>query len=162
MYQGRTVFAQVMNFLPIHRFRQCVEWYKGNKGVRNFLCLDQYRCMAFAQLTCRESIRDIECCMRSMQRNLYHMGIKGKIFRSTLAYANENRDWRIYCDFAHEQVLINIARKLYADKDFGLELDETVYALDASTIDLCLSLFSWAKFRIVKFSHRHVSFFLFL
>ena len=104
--------------------------------------------MAFAQLTYRESLRDIECCMRSMQRKLYHMGIKGNISRSTLAYANENRDWRIYCDFA--QVLINQARKLYAHEDFGLDLDETVYALDASTIDLCLSLFPWASFRKTK------------
>ena len=148
MYQGRTVFAQVMDFLPMHKFRKCVDRYQGNKGVRTFSCLDQYRCMAFAQLTYRESLRDIECCMRSMQSKLYHMGIKGKISRNTLAYANEHRDWRIYCDFA--QLLINIARKLYADDDFGLALDETVYALDASTIDLCLSLFPWARFRRSK------------
>jgi len=148
LYQGRTVFAQVMDFLPMHKFRQCVDRYKGNKGVRTFSCLDQYRCTAFAQLTYRESLRDIECCMRSVQRKLYHMGIKGKISRSTLAHANENWDWRIYCDFA--QTLIKIARKMYADDDFGLELAETVYALDASTIDLCLSLFPWAKFRKTK------------
>jgi len=148
LYQGRTVFSQVMDFLPMHKFRKCVDRYQGNKGVRTFSCLDQYRCMAFAQLTYRESLRDIECCMRAMQRKLYHMGIKGKISRNTLAYANGHRDWRIYCDFA--QILINIARKLYADDDFGLELDETVYALDASTIDLCLSLFPWARFRKSK------------
>ena len=124
MYQGRTVFAQVMDFLPMHKFRQCVDRYAGNKGVRTFSCLDQYRCMAFAQLTYRESLRDIECCMRTMHPKLYHMGIKGKISRSTLAYANENRDWRIYSDFA--QLLISIARRLYADDDFGLELDQTV------------------------------------
>ncbi len=148
MYQGRTVFAQVMDFLPMHKFRQCVDRYQGNKGIRTFSCLDQLRCMAFAQLTYRESLRDIECCMRSMHPKLYHMGIKGKISRSTLAHANENRDWRIYCDFA--QILINVARKMYAHDDFGLELVETVYALDASTIDLCLSLFPWARFRKTK------------
>ena len=148
MYQGKTIFSQVMGFLPMHSFRQCVNRYNGNKGVKKFSCLDQFMCMAFAQLTYRESLRDIECCLRSMQRKLYHMGIRSKIARSTLAYANENRDWRIYCDFA--QVLIHIARKLYADEEFGLELEETVYALDASTIDLCLSLFPWAKFRKTK------------
>ena len=148
MYQGKTIFSQVMDFLPMHSFRQCVNRYNGNKGVKKFSCLDQFMCMAFAQLTYRESLRDIECCLRSMQRKLYHMGIRSKIARSTLAYANENRDWRIYCDFA--QVLIHIARKLYADEEFGLELEETVYALDASTIDLCLSLFPWAKFRKTK------------
>ena len=148
MYQGQTIFSQVMDFLPMHSFRQCVNRYNGNKGVKKFSCLDQFMCMAFAQLTYRESLRDIECCLRSVQRKLYHMGIRSKIARSTLAYANENRDWRIYCDFA--QVLIHIARKLYADEEFGLELEETVYALDASTIDLCLSLFPWAKFRKTK------------
>ncbi len=148
MYQGQTIFSQVMDFLPMHNFRQCVNRYNGNKGVKKFSCLDQFMCMAFAQLTYRESLRDIECCLRAVQRKLYHMGIRSKIARSTLAYANENRDWRIYCDFA--QVLIHIARKLYADEDFGLELEETVYALDASTIDLCLSLFPWAKFRKTK------------
>lgn len=148
MYQGRTVFAQVMDFLPMHKFRQCVDRYTGNKWVRTFSYLDQYRCLAFAQLTYRESLKDIECCMRAMQPKLYHMGIKSKISRSTLAYANENRDWRIYSDFA--QILISIARRLYADEDFGLELDHTVYALDASTIDLCLTLFPWAKFRKTK------------
>lgn len=148
MYQGKTIFSQIMDFLPMHSFRQCVNRYNGNKGIKKFSCLDQFMCMAFAQLTYRESLRDIECCLRSVQRKLYHMGIRSKVARSTLAYANENRDWRIYCDFA--QVLIHKARKLYADEEFGLELEETVYALDASTIDLCLSLFPWAKFRKTK------------
>ena len=148
MYQGKTIFSQIIDFLPMHSFRQSVNRYDGNKGIKKFSCLDQFMCMAFAQLTYRESLRDIECCLRSMQPKLYHMGIRGNIARSTLAYANENRDWRIYCDFA--QVLIDQARKLYADDDFGLELEETVYALDASTIDLCLSLFPWARFRKTK------------
>ena len=148
MNKGQTIFSQVMDFLPMYKFRECVDRYEGNKGIRTFSCLDQFMSMAFAQLTYRESLRDIECCLRSMQPKLYHMGIRGKISRSTLSYANENRDWRIYCDFA--QVLIDIARKLYANEDLGLELEETVYALDASTIDLCLSLFPWAKFRRTK------------
>jgi len=148
MNYGSTIFSQIMKFIPSHRFRQCVDRYEGNKGVKSFSCLDQFLCMAFAQLTYRESLRDIECCLRVMGPKLYHMGIRGNISRSTLAYANENRDWRIYCDFA--QVLIQTARKLYADENFGLELDETVYALDASTIDLCLTLFPWAKFRKTK------------
>ena len=148
MNSGRTVFSQLMDFLPKYDFTRCVDRYRGNHRVRSFSCLDQYRCMAFAQLTYRESLRDIECCLRAMREKLYHMGIRGKISRSTLADANEKRDWRIYCDFA--QVLIHIARKLYADDDFGLELEETVYALDASTIDLCLSLFPWARFRKTK------------
>jgi len=145
---GRTVFSQLMDFLPKYDFTRCVDRYRGNHRVRFFSCLDQYRCMAFAQLTYRESLRDIECCLRAMREKLYHMGIRGKISRSTLADANGKRDWRIYCDFA--QVLIHIARKLYDDDDFGLELEETVYALDASTIDLCLSLFPWARFRKTK------------
>jgi uncharacterized protein DUF4372/DDE family transposase len=148
MYQGKTIFSQIMDFLPMYNFRQCVNRYKGNKGIKKFSCHDQFLCMAFAQLTYRESLRDIECCLRSMQTKLYHMGIRTKVARSTLAYANENRDWRIYCDFA--QVLIHVARELYANDDFGLDLEETVYALDASTIDLCLSLFPWAKFRQSK------------
>ena len=148
MNSGRTVFSQLMDFLPKYDFTRCVDRYRGNHRVRSFSCLDQYRCMAFAQLTYRESLRDIECCLRAMREKLYHMGIRGKISRSTLADANEKRDWRIYCDFA--QVLIHIARKLYDDDDFGLELEETVYALDASTIDLCLSLFPWARFRKTK------------
>ena len=148
MNSGRTVFSQLMDFLPKYDFTRCVDRYRGNHRVRSFSCLDQYRCMAFAQLTYRESLRDIECCLRAIREKLYHMGIRGKISRSTLADANEKRDWRIYCDFA--QVLIHIARKLYDDDDFGLELEETVYALDASTIDLCLSLFPWARFRKTK------------
>ena len=148
MYQGRSVFSQVLDFLPMHKFRQCVNRYSGNKGVRTFTCFDQFMCMAFAQLTYRESLRDIECCLRAMKEKLYHMGIKGSISRSTLADANEKRDWRIYSDFA--LLLIDQARQLYADEDFGLELKETVYALDASTIDLCLSVFPWARFRTTK------------
>ncbi len=148
MYTGQLVFSQLMDFLPMHRFRQCVNRYNGNRHVKSFSCLDQFFCMAFAQLSYRESLRDIESCMRAMQKKLYHLGIRSKISKSTLADANENRDWRIYADFA--QVLISIARKLYADDDFGIELDETVYALDASTIDLCLSLFPWARFRKSK------------
>jgi len=148
MYHGRTVFSQILEFLPMHNFRQCVNRYNGNKGVRTFTCLDQFMCMAFAQLTYRESLRDIECCLRAMKEKLYHMGIRGNISRSTLADANEKRDWRIYSDFALQ--LIDQARQLYADEDFGLELKETVYALDASTIDLCLSVFPWARFRTTK------------
>ncbi len=148
MYQGRTVFSQALDFLPMHKFRQCVNRYSGNKGVRTFTCIDQFMCMAFAQLTYRESLRDIECCLRAMKEKLYHMGIKGSISRSTLADANEKRDWRIYSDFA--LLLIDQARQLYVDEDFGLELKETVYALDASTIDLCLSVFPWARFRTTK------------
>ena len=148
MYKGQIVFSQIMDFLPIKKFRRCVDRYNGNYRVRSFTCFDQFMCMAFAQLTYRESLRDIECCLRAMKDKLYHMGIRGKVSRSTIAYANENRDWRIYCDFA--QILIHEARKLYADEDFGLQLDETVYALDATIIDLCLSVFPWAKFRKSK------------
>ena len=148
MNQGSTIFTQVMGFLPRHKFRQCVNRYKGNYRVRSFTCFDQFLCMAFAQLTYRESLRDIVCCLRVMHDKLYHMGIRAKISRTTLSRANENRDWHIYCDFA--QVLIHQARKLYADDDFGLELKETVYALDSTTIDLCLSLFPWARFKKTK------------
>ena len=148
MYSGRLVFSQLMDFLPMHHFRQCVNRYNGNYHMKYFSCLDQFLCMAFAQLSYRESLRDIESCLRAMQNKLYHMGIRSKVAKSTLADANEKRDWRIYADFA--QVLINIARDLYLDDDFGVELNETVYALDASTIDLCLSLFPWAKFRRTK------------
>jgi len=143
-----TVFAQVMNFLPIKAFRRCVERYDGNRKVKSFTCMDQFLCMAFAQLTYRESLRDIETCLRVMQPKLYHMGIRGRIARSTLADANENRDWRIYADFA--QVLIAQARPLYQNEDFGVELENTAYALDSTTIDLCLSLFPWASFRKTK------------
>jgi len=145
MYTGETVFSQIMDFLPLHEFRKCVKRYQGHYKVKSFSCLDQFLCMSFAQLTYRESLRDIEACLRSMQNKLYHMGIRGKVSRSTLADANENRDWRIYADFA--QVLIHQARSLYADDDFGVELDQTVYALDTTTIDLCLSLFPWARFQ---------------
>jgi len=148
MYQGTTVFSQITDSIPMHQFRKCVERHNGNKGTRSFSCWDQFLCMAFAQLTYRESLRDIECCLRSVPEKLYHMGIKGNISRSTLAEANENRNWRIYSDFA--QVLIHTARSLYANEPFDLDLNETVYALDASTIDLCLSLFPWAKFRRTK------------
>jgi hypothetical protein len=148
MYQGQTVFSQVMDFLPEKKFRQCVNRYSGNYRVRSFTCYDQLLSMAFAQLTYRESLRDIECCLRAMREKLYHMGIRGKVSRSTLAEANEKRDWRIYSDFA--QILIHEARRLYVDDDFGLQLKETVYALDSSTIDLCLSVFPWARFRKTK------------
>jgi hypothetical protein len=148
MNQGQTVFSQVMDFLPKKKFRQCVNRYQGNCRIRSFSCFDQFLSMAFAQLTYRESLRDIECCLRAMQEKLYHMGIRGKVSKSTLADANELRDWRIYGDFA--QILIDKARQLYANDDFGLELKETVYALDASIIDLCLSVFPWAKFRKTK------------
>ena len=145
MNTGRTVFAQLIDSLPMYEFRKCVQRYRGNYKVRSFSCLDQFLCMAFAQLSYRESLRDIEACLRAMQMKLYHMGIRGKVSRSTLAKANENRDWRIFADFA--QVLIHIARDLYVDDEFGVELDQTVYALDSTTIDLCLSLFPWARFR---------------
>jgi hypothetical protein len=148
MNQGQYIFSQIMDFLPKKKFDRCVDLYDGNHRMRSFSCFDQFLCMAFAQLTYRESLRDIECCLRTMQKKLYHIGIRGQVSRSTLADANENRDWRIYCDFA--QILIQEARKLYANDDFGLELKETVYALDASTIDLCLSVFPWAKFRRSK------------
>ena len=137
-----------MDFLPMHQFRRCVEKYQGNYRMRSFSCLDQFLSMAFAQLSYRESLRDIESCLRAMHNKLYHLGIRTRVSKSTLAYANEHRDWRIYADFA--QVLIHIARELYRNDDFGVELDETVYALDASTIDLCLSLFPWARFRKTK------------
>jgi transposase len=142
---GETVFSQLMDFLPMHEFRKCVQRYDGNYKVKSFSCFDQFLCMAFAQLTYRESLRDIEVCLRSMQKKLYHIGIRGKVSRSTLADANENRDWRIYADFA--QVLIRRARDLYSSDEFCIELDQTVYAPDSTTIDLCLSLFPWAKFR---------------
>jgi hypothetical protein len=145
---GRTVFAQIMDFIPLFQFRQCVARYNGNYKVITFTCLDQFLCMAFAQLTYRESLRDIEACLRVAKPKLYHMGIRSNVSRNTLAHANENRDWRIYADFA--QVLIKIARELYANEDFGLELKNAVYAFDSTTIDLCLSVFPWAKFRKTK------------
>jgi len=148
MNTKRTVFSQVMDYLPLHEFRKCVKRYRGNYKVKSFYCLDQFLCMAFAQLTYRESLRDIEACLRSMQNKLYHMGIRAGVSRNNLAHANERRDWRIYADFA--QVLIHQARSLYADDDFGVELEQTVYALDTTTIDLCLSLFPWAQFQRQK------------
>ena len=137
-----------MDFLPIYEFHQCVQRYHGHYKMKSFSCWDQFLCMAFAQLTYRESLRDIEACLRSAQRKLYHMGIRGKVSRNTLAHANQVRDWRIYADFA--QILIARARRLYADDSFGIELNQTAYALDSTTIDLCLSLFPWAKFRAHK------------
>ena len=137
-----------MDFAPSFHFHQCVDRYNGNYKVITFTCLDQFLCMAFAQLTYRESLRDIEACLRVAKSKLYHMGIRGTVSRNTLAHANENRDWRIYSDFA--QVLIKIARELYANEDFGLELKNAVYAFDSTTIDLCLSVFPWAKFRKTK------------
>jgi hypothetical protein len=145
MNTGSMVFSQLMSLLPIHDFQKCVQRYRGNYKVQDFSCFDQFLCMAFAQLTYRESLRDIESCLRAVKSKLYHMGIRGNIARSTLADANENRDWRIYADFA--QVLIHTARGLYLHDGFGLELDQTVYALDSTTIDLCLALFPWARFR---------------
>lgn len=148
MYSGKLVFSQVIDHLPMHTFRRCVKRYQGNYKVKEFTCLDQFLCMAFAQLTYRESLRDIEACLRAQGGKLYHMGIRSQVARNTLANANKVRDWRIYADLA--QSLIPVARKLYLDEDFGLELDQTVYALDATTIDLCLSLFPWAEFRQTK------------
>jgi hypothetical protein len=148
MHVGKLIFSQVIEHLPMHTFRRCVARYYGNRYKKTFSCLDQYLCMAFAQLAYRESLRDIEACLRAQKDKLYHMGIRGNVSRSTLADANERRDWRIYADIA--QALIRIARTLYADEELGLELDNTVYALDASTIDLCLSVFPWALFRSTK------------
>ena len=148
MHIGHLVFSQVMAHLPKHTFRRCVRKYNGERKVKSFSCLDQFLVMAFAQLTYRESLRETVVCLRSQSEKLYHMGIRGGISRNTLSNANKVRDWRIYADFA--QALINRARPLYADEDLGLDLNNTVYALDASTIDLCLSLFPWAKFRSTK------------
>jgi hypothetical protein len=145
MNSGQTIFAQVMEFLPLPEFRRCVERYRGDYKVQSFSCWDQFLCLAFAQLTGRESLRDIEACLRSQQGKLYHMGFRGRISRNTLAHANETRDWRIFADFA--RVLITTARQLYRHEPFGVELAETVYALDSTTIDLCLSMFPWAQFR---------------
>ncbi|MFN2367826.1 MAG: IS4 family transposase, partial [Desulfurivibrionaceae bacterium] len=148
MYTGKLIFSQVIDYLPKHTFRQCVSRYQGNRKVKNFTCLDQFLCMTFAQLTYRESLRDIEVCLRAQQSKLYHMGIRGGIARNTLSNANKIRDWRIYADLA--QSLITTARELYIGEDLGIEFDNTVYALDASTIDLCLSVFPWATFRQTK------------
>jgi hypothetical protein len=148
MHLGKLVFAQITQHLPLTTFRRCVARYGGEHKVKSFSCLDQYLCMAFAQLTYRESLRDIQACLRAQASKLYHMGIKARVSRSTLADANEVRDWRIHAEFA--QSLIGIARPLYASEPFGVDLKETVYALDASTIDLCLSVFPWAPFRSTK------------
>jgi hypothetical protein len=145
MNSAKTIFAQLMDFIPSYEFRCCVQRYQGSYKIKSFSCWDQFLSMAFAQLTYRESLRDIEACLRAAPSKLYHMGIRSQISRNTLAHANEVRDWRIYADFA--QVLIQEARSLYSDEPFGVELDQTVYALDATTIDLCLSLFPWAQFR---------------
>ena len=148
MYSGKLVFAQLVDHLPLHTFRRCVARYRGHHKVKRFSCLDQYLCMAFAQLTDRTSLRDIETCLRAQQNKLYHMGIRSRVARATLADANTQRDWRIYADFA--QALIRIARPLYAQDTFGVDLEQTVYALDSTTVDLCLSLFPWAHFMSIK------------
>lgn len=145
MNSGKSIFSQLMDFLPTQEFRVCVNRYRGDYKLKSFSCWDQFLCMAFAQLTYRESLRDIEACLRAHQSRLYHMGIRGRVSRNTLANANSVRDWRIYQDFA--QVLIALARELYVNESFGVDLNQTVYALDATTIDLCLSLFPWATFR---------------
>ena len=148
MYQGKLVFAQIMEHWPVHEFQKCVSRYAGNYKSRGFSCNDQFLCMSFAQLTFRESLRDIEAGLRSVPAKLYHLGFRSRIARATLADANETRDWRIYADFA--QVLIGIARPMYATEPLGIDLDATVYALDSTTIDLCLAVFPWAHFRKEK------------
>jgi len=148
MYTGKLVFAQAMDHLPMHTLRRCIQRYHGDRYSKSFSSMEQYRCMAFAQLTYRESLRDIEACLRAQQNKLYHMGIRSPIARSTLADANEKRDWRIYADFA--QSLIQIAQRLYVNEALGVELDNSVYALDSTLIDLCLSVFPWANFRTTK------------
>ena len=148
MYTGTTIFAQIMNLLPWRRFQTCVAKYNGDYKIKTFKCAEHFRVMAFAQLTYRESLRDIEACLRAMDFRLYHMGIKSTVSRNNLAHANETRDWRIYADFA--QILINRAKVLYANEQLGTDLDATVYALDSTTIDLCMSLFPWARFRKTK------------
>jgi hypothetical protein len=145
MNSGKTIFSQLLEFLPSYEFRQCVKRYRGHYKIKSFSCWDQFLCMAFAQLSYRESLRDIQACLRGNQQKLYHMGFRGKVSRNTLAHANQVRDWKIYADFA--QILIAQARSLYAKESFGVELKQTVYAFDATTIDLCLSLFPWAQFR---------------
>ena len=145
MNGGKSIFSQLTDYLPWPQFQECVARYRGDYKLKSFSCWDQFLCMAFAQLTYRESLRDIEACLRANQTKLYHMGIRGRVSRNTLAHANSVRDWRIYADFAH--LLIQQARALYRDEEFGLALQQTVYALDVTTIDLCLSLFPWAYFR---------------
>ena len=148
MYEGQLVFAQLMQHVPRTTFRRCVARYQGERKVHSFSCLDQFLSMAFAQLTFRESLRDIEACLRAHRSKLYHLGIRSAVARNTLANANAVRDWRIYADFA--QSLIGIARPLHVDEPFGIDLQDTVYALDATTIDLCLSVFPWAPFQSTK------------
>jgi len=148
MNKGRTIFAQVIDHIPVQEFQKCVIRYGGDRNRRGFSCWDQFLCLAFAQLTYRESLRDIEACLRSVGSKLYHMGFRGRVSRSTLADANESHDWRIYAAFA--QVLIHTARPMYASESLGFDLDNTVYALDSTTIDLCLSVFPWARFRSRK------------
>lgn len=148
MYAGKLVFAQVMEVAPWHTFRRLVAKYRGDFNVRTFSCLDQFLSMAFAQITYRESLRDIEACLEAHATKAYHLGLRGNFTRSNLADANERCDWRLHCEFA--QALIRIARRLYATEPLGLELDNTVYALDSTTIDLCLTLFPWAPFRSTK------------
>jgi hypothetical protein len=148
MYEGKLIFSQLMDFIPWRRFQTCVTRYRGDYKVKTYTCAEHFRVMAFAQLTYRHSLREIETCLRAVQPKLYHMGIRSTIGHSNLAHANNQRDWRIYADFA--QVLIHKAKQLYLDEDLGLDIDATVYALDASTIDLCLSMFPWAKFRKTK------------
>jgi hypothetical protein len=145
MNSGKTIFSQLMDFLSPYEFRQCVQRYNGNFKIKSFSCWDQFLCMAFAQLTFRESLRDIQACLRATPARLYHAGIRGKVSRNTLAHANQVRDWRIYADFA--QMQIAKARALYVNDSFGVELDHCVYALDSTTIDLCLAVFPWAQFR---------------
>ncbi len=145
MNTGQTIFAQLMEFIPRHQFQICVDRYQGNRYVKGFSCWDQFLCLAFAQLTERSSLRDIETCLRAQPSKLYHIGFRGRVSRATLADANELRDWRIYRDFA--QVLIGMARDLYREESLGVDLSETVYAFDSTTVDLCLSLFPWAQFR---------------
>ena len=148
MYTGSTIFSQVMQYVPWRRFQTCVRRYRGDYKVKDFTCADHFRVLAFAQLTYRESLRDIETCLRAMRSKLYHMGLRSTVSRNNLSHANETRDWRIYADFA--QILIAQARRLYIDDDLGIDLQATVYALDSTTIDLCLSLFPWARFRKAK------------
>lgn len=148
MHSGKLVFAQVMEFAPWHTFRRLVSKYRGDFNVRTFSCLDHFLCMAFAQFTYRESLRDVEACFGSQATSLYHLGIRGNVVRSNIADANESRDWRIYCEFAH--ALIRIARRLYAEEALAVDLANTVYALDSTTIDLCLSLFPWAPYMQTK------------
>lgn len=148
MHQGRTIFAQLLDYLPRHRFHHCVERYRGDHRVHKFSCFDQFLCMAFAQLTGRESLRDIEACLRAVQPKLYHAGFRSRVARNTLAKANERRDWRIWAELAQD--LISRARALYAHDSFGVELQQTAYAFDSTTIDLCLTLFPWARFRKTK------------